>query len=380
LPVKDPNMARNHLKLRSLFVPLHAWTEYESQEEKDGGWKFTERRHLIWDGSHVEEIGYKRKRVSVGERLINSRRIVVLGDPGSGKTTLIRWISTAYLLRIENDPNWQDLPDVKTLPDLDLMPIIVKCRSFESSSSELTLSDIFRFTLRKLELNDNDTEALTKSLLDRMQAGTALLMIDGLDEITDIRLRSTFCQQLEQISISYPNALIIVTSRVVGYRELGQKLGSSFEHVILADLSPEEKNDFSHSWCELTESPERRHEAERELIQGIHSNDRIERITGNPLLLTTMALVKRNVGKLPSRRADLYCEAVQVMLNWRSDVGGALDQREAIPQLEYLAYAMCDLGVQQMNQDAVLDFFDNMREEYPQIRHVRTQSRILVMK
>ncbi|MGV8174515.1 MAG: HEAT repeat domain-containing protein, partial [Methanothrix sp.] len=377
LPVQDPNFAQNTLKLRSLFVPLHAWIDYE-QEADEIGWPNIEieskMRLNARSGIHVEETGSRRKRVTIGERLINSRRLAVLGDPGSGKTTLVRWISTAYLLRLEGAPSWQDFPDIKTLQDMDLMPIIVKCRNFESNFSEWTLKDIFRFTLRKLELNDNDVDVLTQTLLDRMHEGTVFLMIDGLDEITDLRLRSSFCQQLEQISIAYPNAFMLVTSRIVGYRELGQRLGSSFDHIILADLSPEEKDDFANSWCDLTENPERRAEAERELIRGIHSNDRIERITGNPLLLTTMALVKRNVGKLPSRRADLYWEAVHVMLNWRSDVGEALDQHEAIPQLEYLAYAMCDLGVQQMRQDDVLEYFDKMREEYPKIHQVRKHS------
>lgn len=122
--------------------------------------------------------------------------------------------------------------------------------------------------------------------------------------ITDPAVRARFCEHLEQIVVAYPEAPVIATSRIVGYREMGYRLGRGFEHVTLADLSAEDKDDFARRWCRLTELPERRDTAAQELIHDIHSSNRIERLTGNPMLLTTMALVKRKVGKLPSRRAD----------------------------------------------------------------------------
>lgn len=155
---------------------------------------------------------------------------------------------------------------------------------------------------------------------------------------------------------------------------MGYRIGRGFEHVTLSDLSRDEKDDFARRWCDLIELPERRAEAAEELIHDIHSSDRIERMTGNPMLLTTMALVRRKVGKLPSRRADLYWEAVQVLLNWRSDVDESLDPREAIPQLEYIAYAMCDRGVQQLRRDEVLELITKMRVEYPNLHEVRNHT------
>jgi HEAT repeat protein len=144
--------------------------------------------------------------------------------------------------------------------------------------------------------------------------------------------------------------------------------------VTLADLAPSEKYDFVNRWCELTELPNRRADAARELISDVHSTDRIERMTGNPMLLTTMALVKRKVGKLPNRRAELYGEAVQVLLNWRQEVDEPLDPHEAIPQLEYVAFAMCDQGVQRLRRDEILKVITQMREDYPNIHQARNHS------
>ena len=136
-------------------------------------------------------------------------------------------------------------------------------------------------------------------------------------------------------------------------------------------FNPDDKDDFAVRWCALTEPAERREAAIRELQDDIHSSDRIERLTSNPMLLTTLALVKRNVGKLPSRRAELYREAVDVLLNFRREVDEPIDRREALPQLEYVAYAMCDAGVQELREDQVLELLEAIRLEYPNIRPIR---------
>ena len=383
LPEQDRHLAQRQLELRRLYVPLRAWVETSAGEKTIE----TDQEEKLWDALEERPVATlhgrpaaekmlpkERQRVPVGERLVQSRRLVVLGDPGAGKTTLTRWIATAYLLRLKQDPNWEALPDVQTLPDADWLPIIVRCRDLDVSCLGGSLYEILKHTLRKDELKENEAADLDKLLQARLQQGQALLILDGLDEITDPAARNAFCQQLEQIVAAFPDAPIIATSRIVGYREMGYRLGGGFEHLTLAGFTAEEKNDFARRWCMLTEAPERNTVATEELIHDIHSAERIERLTENPMLLTTMALVKRKIGKLPNRRADLYLEAVQVLLNWRREVDEPLDWREAIPQLEYLAYAMCDRGVQQLRLDEVLELFARMRKEYPKIHPVRNHS------
>jgi hypothetical protein len=382
LPEQDRHIVekQQQLKLRRLYIKLRAFVEVGTADElveagqEDKLWKGLEDRRASARRRKGEVEADRRQRVPVGERLEKARRLVVLGDPGAGKTTLTRWIATAYLLRLNQDSDWADLPDVNTLPNVDWLPVIIRCRDLDMNSLTGSLEDILTHTLRRAELNEVEAKGLPALLRERLAGGTALLMIDGLDEITDPGVRARFCQQLEQIVVAYPNVPVIATSRIVGYREMGYKLGRGFEHVTLADLSSDEKDDFARRWCISFEIPERREAAAEELIGDIHSSDRIERLTGNPLLLTTMALVKRKVGKLPSRRADLYWEAVQVLLNWRSELDKPLDSREALPQLEYVAYEMSNRGIQQIREDELLDLFARMREEYPKFRDAQNRT------
>lgn len=383
LPESDRHIATRQLELRRLYVPLRVRVEIkpdiEADEERleslEKRRRAMQREVVRWREEGLVEREDERDRVPVGHRLAEARRLVVLGDPGAGKTTMVRWIATAYLLRLKEDPDWQELPDVKTLPDEDWLPIVVRCRDLGQSCLKGSVSDdVFRHTFRKEEMSEEEAVALRDVLKDKLKQGQALLMVDGLDEIKDPALRARFCQQIEKINIAYPDAPIIVTSRIVGYREMGFRICRGFEHVTIADLSKDDKDDFARRWCAVTEPSERQESATEALIDDIHSADRIERITCNPMLLTTLALVKRKVGKLPSRRADLYWEAVQVLLNWRSEVDEPIDHHEAIPQLEYVAYAMCDRGAQQLREDEIIGLFERMREEYPQVHAARKHS------
>lgn len=378
LPESDRHVATNKLEIRHLYVPLRLTLEFDpqadpSEEEMEKVEKRREADRLRlagWTTSDLdrEKEKERRKRVSVGERLQISKKLVILGDPGAGKTTLIRWMATAYLLQLKQDVSFRELPDVATLPRGDFLPIVIRCRDLPRSGEFDTLDDVLRETFRKNMLPDDVAAALLAATKDLLAEGKGLLLVDGLDEIGDPSVRARFCEQLERIHIAFPQAFIVVTSRIVGYREMCYRIGRGFEHLIVSDFLKEEKDEFADKWCKAVEPPERREKATEELKTAIHSSDRIERLTGNPMLLTTLALVKRKVGKLPNRRIKLYEEAVEVLLHWRSEVDEPIDSDEAIPQLEYLAYEMCSRGVQQIRKDEVIELFEKMREEFPNLR------------
>ncbi len=370
----DRHLATQDLKIRRLYVALRMRLEIQADDEvTDATLKALEQRRAAgWDWQN-QESGEDKNKVSLGARLEKARRVVVLGDPGAGKSTLLRWLTTAYLLRLKNDPDWRDLPDITTLPKQDWLPILIRCRDLPPDSSGI-LDDMLRHSLRKAQLSETECDALRELLRSKLEQGQALLLVDGLDEITDPAARVRFAKDLEKIHLFFPDAPIVVTSRIVGYREMGYRIRSGFEHLTVADLSKADKDEFAQRWCELTEKSKPVAEAAADLMRDIHSSDRIERLTGNPMLLTTMALIKRKIGRLPQRRVDLYNKAVEVLLNWRREVDTPLDPREALPQLEYLAHALCERGVQQVREDEVLEYLCQARAEYPNIHTLQQHS------
>ena len=103
-----------------------------------------------------------------------------------------------------------------------------------------------------------------------------------------------------------------------------------------------------------------------QLARTITANDRIQRLAINPLLLTTLLLVKRWVGSLPTRRAVLYGKAVEVLLmTWNTEGHDPYPEGEALPQLCYVASAMMLEGVQKISRPRLAKLLQESRDALP---------------
>lgn len=381
LPEGDVDLATQNLLVRQLYMPLRISIEHSQEadvelsriEEKR---ELRRRREAGYQFGEEENVG-EVKNSGIGVWLQTNNRMVVLGDPGGGKTTMLRWLATAMLLRYRQDPAFSQLPDVETLPEQHWIPVLIRCRDLGEADLCRCFSDFLSQHFLKTTLLPEEARVMQALILEKIANNQVLLMVDGLDEITNPKVRVSFCQELERTAARYPNAPIVVTSRIVGYRDMPFRMGKYFQHGVICELDRVHKDLFAKRWIEVTEqrqSADERIKREKELIEALHASDRIERLTGNPMLLTTLALVKRKVGKLPSRRNKLYAEAVAVLLNWNPGYYAPIDDSEAIPQLEYLAYEMCRRGVQRLTDNEIMDLLEQFRKEYPTVRSAKNHS------
>jgi hypothetical protein len=408
LPVADLHIAAQQYLLRQLYVTLRIHMEHQAtaKDAKDDENRdvttsqFSGEPPMFHDSpagldlSSIERRRLYLRSASAGhdegslayatepqplpppvpEVLRDHKRLVILGDPGSGKTTLLRWLATAYVLKKLSPSDFTCFPDAELLPDIPFLPVLIRCRDLDETSLSGSFDDFLSRSLRKLEIPIGSFDIVRTLVLDRAREGKVLILIDGLDEIPSSRTRSRFCRQLEVIAQVYQDSPILVTSRVVGYRELSGRLRSGFSHSTLADLAPSDKDTFAQRWSALVEPADQRDKRCRELVTALHSSNRIERLTGSPMLLTTLALVRRKLGRLPNRRVELYEQAIDVLLNWNQEVYDAIDRREALPQLEYVAYEMCRRATQQIREDDLLELLSRCRSDYPSLRSLLTRS------
>lgn len=115
------------------------------------------------------------------------------------------------------------------------------------------------------------------------------------------------------------------------------------------------------------DSAEVRSEAEK-LAKTICDSDRVRQLAKNPLLLTTLLLVKRWVGQLPTRRSVLYGKAIEVLLmTWNVAGYEPIDQEEAIPQLAFVAFTMMKEGVQRISSRRLEDLLISARKQMPEV-------------
>ena len=202
-----------------------------------------------------------------------------------------------------------------------------------------------------------------------LRSGEALLLIDGLDEISDEGNRVSFVNQLRTFLATYPNVNIVVTSREAGFRVVGGALSAHCKHYKVADFEDEDIKRLTLAWHKevVGDRAEVQLEAEA-LAKTIVDSNRVRELAKNPLLLTTLLLVKRWVGQLPTRRSVLYGKAIEVLLmTWNVEGYEPIDQDEAIPQLAFIAFTMMKEGVQTISLKRLKEILYLSRKEMPEV-------------
>jgi hypothetical protein len=257
-------------------------------------------------------------RLPVQDALARHEHLLITGEPGAGKSTLtshLAWTLARIWLRQETSLSAPLAEPV--------LPVRIAAQALvgESESWSAALDHAVRRTMR-LNLVADPAPWLFQS---RVQGARWLVLLDGLDEITDPDARRTVVRAIAQHAQAGSDYRFVITSRPLPDAELSPLRTTTLGEYTLEPFGPEELREFAAKWFAAQFEDERQARAATDRFLDETEDSRLRELVRNPLL-ATIAAVNATVSPgrpLPTHRVTLYQRFFARLLSQGTPAGTA---------------------------------------------------------
>ncbi len=243
-------------------------------------------------------------------------RVVVLGDPGGGKSTLCQ--NMCYDLAKQSALVLQS-GDASVDGQLQKFPFRIILRLFEKARTTEPQLSPFEYLIRDLVAHVGGARSeMETSVRYLLTNGRAVIAFDGLDEILVSAQRRDFVDLVEAFCEQYPLCPVLITSRLVGYDDA--PLSNDFEEIVLEHFDREEVSAYMKKFMMVVaaKKAEEALEASRKFLFQTERN--AADLRRNPLMLGLMAWIFNSREDVPSNRPEIYRECAILMFErWDSE-------------------------------------------------------------
>jgi formylglycine-generating enzyme required for sulfatase activity len=257
----------------------------------------------------------------------------LVGDPGSGKTTFLRYVAQ-NLARVHlGEPEALDRIGLTGQPPFPIFAGLAKVARFLTDNPDLSYADdapehFYRY-LDSLLAGQPSYGLPPDYLRHRVLAGGCLLLLDGLDEVPGDAMRERMVRLIGQMITSRKAVNChLITCRTRAY-EGHVQLAGDVATLRLAPLERPQVQEFAEAWSralyrvnagEVNSASAAQAATYRDdLLRAIDENPSGATFSRSPLMLTVLSVVHWDKKRLPEQRAELYDAAVTYLLESRRE-------------------------------------------------------------
>jgi HEAT repeat protein len=262
--------------------------------------------------------------------LQTDEHLVILGEPGAGKSTALQFIGLCYA-RAATGQAVEQLTIKRPA-----IPILLRLQVSASTIVQATLRTALVAEIQsRLECQEEDADWL----LDAWhQSPGLIILLDGLDEVP-AEVRQLVRERIERAARSGIGR-VILTSRPAGFLTLGGL--QEYTLKPFADTR-QEALPYLKGWLRALK-PEWQAQVEEKaqsLIEQMQASAALRRLLNNPLLLRLSAQHYAATGAIARSRADLYRQWVEeAWQRARQRGASAQDKQHYLAALQTLAWHM----------------------------------------
>ncbi len=285
--------------------------------------------------------GRQHRQLTALEALAQHNVLVLLGEPGGGKSTFVNFVGLCLAQARVGQAGW--LAQLGSeWPHGALLPIRIVLREFAAwLAQQPQLRDRNSPAPWHTWLAEQYGATVANALRAEIADGRAVLLLDGLDEVPSGAEGQPLAQVMRLIPLLAKTAAssrILLTCRVLDYQQPRRQL-ASWHTETLIPFSDELRHEFIGRWYAVLARLDRPLNGDAdELCERLRAEVRqrpeLRRLAGNPLLLTMMTLLNAYEGRLPEERVRLYEKCIEfLLLRWRAERGETpLRERLDLPQ------------------------------------------------
>jgi len=331
--------------LLDVFVPLWVSETDRTESQYDSDFAGKETAYGKDQDLSPEEV--------IQRAFKDKRLLLIIGESGSGKTTLLAYFGIQCL----NENGYATLGFKQ--PPLPLFLALREVTFIEKKPCSLPMCFAKWAKDRKKEIPETAFETWLNS-------DETLVLLDGLDEVSDIEKRRAICRWIDSLHERFKKARFVVTSRWTGYRkDENIEITAGHLRADVKALTLKQQSDFLKKWFLATlcqepvpvgtnekswkkESEQKAKDKADEIINYLHhtENKGLSEAAREPLLLQIMALIWKDREYLPETRFDLFNAAFKYLVEEREK------QRRLTPVISgrEAYHILCPLSLQMQRE------------------------------